>query len=47
MGVVHGEQVEWSAFEISAAISSIVGFDIADVVDLALGLRQPAPTAGN
>ena len=47
MGVVHGEQVEWSELKISTAISSIAGFDIADVVDLALRLRQPAPTAGN
>ena len=47
MGVVHGEQVEWSEFKISTAISSIAGFDIPDAADLALRLRQPAPTAGN
>lgn len=47
MGIVHGEQDEWSEFKISAAISLFAGFDIVDVVDLALWLCQPAPTAGN
>ena len=47
MGVVHGEQDEWSEFKISAAISLFAGFDIVDVVDLPIRLRQPATATGN